>query len=56
MEILFYVGMVIWGLYLVCTESVEDIERDFYGAEYTAAKYGDQIKRPLGYGLYKGGK
>jgi len=39
--------MVIWGLYLVCTESVEDIERDFYGAEYTAAKYD---------GLYKGGK
>ena len=29
MEIVFFVGMIVWGLYLLCTESVEDIERDF---------------------------
>ena len=29
MEIVFYVGMIIWGLYLVVTEPIENVERDF---------------------------
>lgn len=29
MEILFYVGIIIWGLYLLCTEDIEDVKRDF---------------------------
>ena len=29
MEILFYVGMIIWGLYLVVTEPIEKVEKDF---------------------------
>jgi len=29
MELLFYMGMLFWGFYLLCTESVEDIKRDF---------------------------
>ena len=29
MEIVFYVVMVIWGLYLVVSEPIENVERDF---------------------------
>ena len=29
MEIVFYVGMIIWGLYLVASEPIENVERDF---------------------------
>ncbi len=29
MEVVFYVGMTVWGLYLVVTEDIEDVERDF---------------------------
>ena len=29
MEIVFYVGMIVWGLYLVVTEPIENVERDF---------------------------
>jgi len=29
MEIVFYVVMVMWGLYLVCSEPIENVERDF---------------------------
>ena len=29
MEILFYVGMIVWGFYLLVNEDVEDIKRDF---------------------------
>jgi len=54
LEILFYVGMVIWGFYLLCTETVEDIERDFYGAEYTATQLA--AKQYLESAEYKGGK
>ena len=29
MEIVFYVGMIVWGLYLVVTEPIENVEKDF---------------------------
>ena len=29
MEVVFYVGMIVWGLYLVVTEDIEDVRRDF---------------------------
>lgn len=29
MEIVFYVVMVMWGLYLVVSEPIENVERDF---------------------------
>lgn len=29
MEIVFYVGMIVWGLYLVASEPIENVERDF---------------------------
>jgi hypothetical protein len=29
MEVVFYVGMILWGLYLVVTEPIEKIEKDF---------------------------
>jgi len=29
MEIVFYMGMIIWGLYLVVTEDIEDVRKDF---------------------------
>ena len=29
MEIVFYVGMIVWGLYLVVTEAIEAVEKDF---------------------------
>ena len=29
MEIVFYVGMIIWGLYLVVTEPIENVKKDF---------------------------
>jgi hypothetical protein len=29
MEVVFYVGMIVWGLYLVVTEDIEDVKRDF---------------------------
>ena len=56
--LIFFVGMMIFGLYLLCTETVEDVRRDL-DRNYKAAggKTEAEIKRPLGYGLYnKGGK
>jgi len=29
MEVVFYVGMIVWGLYLVVTEDIEGVRRDF---------------------------
>ena len=29
MEILFYVGMIVWGFYLLVNEDIEDVKRDF---------------------------
>jgi len=29
MEVLFYTVMILWGLYLVVTEDIEDVRRDF---------------------------
>ena len=29
MEIVFYMGLILWGLYLVVTEPIEKIEKDF---------------------------
>jgi len=29
MEIVFYVVMIMWGLYLVVSEPIENVERDF---------------------------
>jgi len=29
MEVVFYVVMVMWGLYLVVSEPIENVERDF---------------------------
>ncbi len=29
MEIVFYVGMILWGLYLVASEPIEKVEKDF---------------------------
>ena len=29
MEVVFYVGMILWGLYLVVTEPIEAVEKDF---------------------------
>tara|TARA_R100000008_G_scaffold86776_1_gene81532 strand:+ start:1664 stop:1765 length:102 start_codon:yes stop_codon:yes gene_type:complete len=29
MEIIFYVGMIVWGFYLLVNEDIEDVKRDF---------------------------
>tara|TARA_B100000513_G_scaffold169332_1_gene85223 strand:- start:588 stop:713 length:126 start_codon:yes stop_codon:yes gene_type:complete len=29
MEVLFYVGMIVFGFVNLCNESIEDVERDF---------------------------
>ena len=29
MEIVLYMGLILWGLYLVVTEPIEKIEKDF---------------------------
>lgn len=29
MELLFYMGMLFWGFYLLVTEDIEDVKRDF---------------------------
>ena len=29
MEILFYVGMIVWGFYLLVNEDIEDVKKDF---------------------------
>jgi len=29
MEIVFYVGMIVWGFYLLVNEDIEDVKRDF---------------------------
>ena len=29
MEVLFYIVMILWGLYLVVTEDIEDVRKDF---------------------------
>lgn len=29
MEVVFYMGLILWGLYLVVTEPIEKIEKDF---------------------------
>ena len=29
MEIIFYVGMIVWGFYLLVNEDIEDVKKDF---------------------------
>ena len=29
MEVVFFVGMLIWGFYLLVNEDIEDVKRDF---------------------------
>ncbi len=29
MEVVFYVGMIVWGFYLLVTEPIENVEKDF---------------------------
>ena len=29
MEIVFYVGIIVWGFYLLVNEDIEDVKRDF---------------------------
>ena len=29
MEVVFFVGMIVWGFYLLVNEDVEDVKRDF---------------------------
>ncbi len=29
MEVVFFVGMIVWGFYLLVNEDIEDVKRDF---------------------------
>jgi len=29
MELLFYIGMIFWGIYLLVNEDIEDVKKDF---------------------------
>ena len=29
MEVVFFIGMIVWGFYLLVNEDIEDVKRDF---------------------------
>ena len=38
MEVVFFVGMIVWGFYLLVNEDIEDVKRDF-GIEEQGLRY-----------------